>query len=291
MSGSVLLAIALGVKLFQTYFTKRTSIALKTEREIVAFTAWRYLLCVLLALLLLLFEGGPSLSPAALGIAALGGVSLALCGVFEYVALRHGAVVLVQLAGMSGMLIPCVAGNWLFHEPFTHRHLLGVLLLGVAAVLLAGYHRSQAKKSSFLVWGCLLVVLVTNGLVMLSQKLFSVWLPEEPVSLYSFWTFAIASAVLCCILPLIPPGGTKTRLLPGKSTLPALVILAAAVFLISQLVTSASAVLPSVVIFPAFNGLGLVLATLLSAICFQERLTLRSVLGMLLGIGALLLMQ
>ena len=105
MSGSVLLAIALGVKLFQTYFTKRTSIALKTEREIVAFTAWRYLLCVLLALLLLLFEGGPSLSPAALGIAALGGVSLALCGVFEYVALRHGAVVLVQLAGMSGMLI------------------------------------------------------------------------------------------------------------------------------------------------------------------------------------------
>ena len=34
--------------------------------------------------------------------------------------------VLVQLAGMSGMLIPCVAGNWLFHEPFTHRHLLGV---------------------------------------------------------------------------------------------------------------------------------------------------------------------
>ena len=44
-------------------------------------------------------------------------------------------------------------------------------------------------------------------------------------------------------------------------------------------------------IFPAFNGLGLVLATLLSAICFQERLTLRSVLGMLLGIGALLLMQ
>ena len=52
MSGSVLLAIALGVKLFQTYFTKRTSIALKTEREIVAFTAWRYLLCVLLALLL-----------------------------------------------------------------------------------------------------------------------------------------------------------------------------------------------------------------------------------------------
>lgn len=64
MSGSVLLAIALGVKLFQTYFTKRTSIALKTEREIVAFTAWRYLLCVLLALLLLLFEGGPSLSPA-----------------------------------------------------------------------------------------------------------------------------------------------------------------------------------------------------------------------------------
>ena len=126
---------------------------------------------------------------------------------------------------------------------------------------------------------------------MLSQKLFSVWLPEEPVSLYSFWTFAIASAVLWCILPLIPPGGTKTRLLPGKSTLPALVILAAAVFLISQLVTSASAVLPSVVIFPAFNGLGLVLATLLSAICFQERLTLRSVLGMLLGIGALLLMQ
>ena len=158
----------------------------------------------------------------------------------------------------------------------------------MAAVLLAGYHRSQAKKSSFLVWGCLLVVLVTNGLVMLSQKLFSVWLPEEPVSLYSFWTFAIASAVLWCILPLIPPGGTKTRLLPGKSTLPAL---AAAVFLISQLVTSASAVMPSVVIFPAFNALGLVLATLLSAICFQERLTLRSVLGMLLGIGALLLMQ
>ena len=58
MSGSVLLAIALGVKLFQTYFTKRTSIALKTERgDCGLYRMAVPLLCVLLALLLLLFEG------------------------------------------------------------------------------------------------------------------------------------------------------------------------------------------------------------------------------------------
>ena len=119
---------------------------------------------------------------------------------------------------------------------------------------------------------------------MLSQKLFSVWLPEEPVSLYSFWTFAIASAVLWCILPLIPRE-EKNQIASRKKHPPCPGDSGSSGILINQLVTSASAVLPSVVIFPAFNGLGLVLATLLSAICFQERLTLRSVLGMLLGIG------
>ncbi len=144
----------------------------------------------------------------------------------------------------------------------------------------------RKKKSSFLVWG-----LPAGGpchktdLLCCPKSYFLFGCRRNPVSLYSFWTFAIASAVLWCILPLIPRERTKPDCFPEKSTLPALADSGSSGILISQLVTSASAVLPSVVIFPAFNGLGLVLATLLSAICFQERLTLRSVLGMLLGIG------
>lgn len=69
------------------------------------------------------------------------------------------------------------------------------------------------------------------------------------------------------------------------------VFLAAAVFVINQLATLSTPLVPSVVLFALINGGATIVSAVTGAVLFKEKLTPRSVAGIVLGVGALVLLQ
>ena len=69
------------------------------------------------------------------------------------------------------------------------------------------------------------------------------------------------------------------------------VFLAAAVFVINQLATLSTPLVSSVVLFALINGGATIVSAVTGAVLFKEKLTPRSVAGIVLGVGALVLLQ
>ena len=68
-------------------------------------------------------------------------------------------------------------------------------------------------------------------------------------------------------------------------------LLAVAVFVINQLATITSATLSPVILFAFINGGGTVIATIVAAVMFHERITLRSACGVVLGVASLIIIK
>ncbi len=94
-------------------------------------------------------------------------------------------------------------------------------------------------------------------------------------------------------------GDAEFRLLPADDAgkkLPRRVLLygvflAAAVFIINQLATLSTPLVSSVVLFALINGGATIISAVTGAVLFGEKLTLRSIAGIVLGVGALVLLQ
>ena len=68
-----------------------------------------------------------------------------------------------------------------------------------------------------------------------------------------------------------------------------IVLLAVALFLINQMVTEATKYVPSAILFTVPNGGNNVIAALLAALFFKEKMTVKSTIGLLLSIVSLVL--
>ena len=69
------------------------------------------------------------------------------------------------------------------------------------------------------------------------------------------------------------------------------VALAVAVFIINQLATLSTKLVSPVVLFTFINGGGTIISTLVAAVLYKERISIKSALGILLGITSLVLIK
>ena len=288
------LLIILLLRLPQNLFNKRSSGIVRGAPAYFAYGAYRYLLSGGMALVLLLFAGGFSgVSLKALAISAIGAVALGSNLFFGLEALKSGAMVLASMAGSAGLLLPCVFGIFMFDEPMSPMQLFGILLIIFSGWLLIGY--SKKLKGSFTPRTMLLLIgsMLSNGFTMVAQKMFSKYLPDVSVSVFSFLAFGLVGVGMC--VGLVPQLAKKEkreeiRELPkaiwfygaGLSTI---------LLIINQLATIAAKVIPSAIMFPINDGGATIITALTGAVVFKEKLTARSVAGLVLGIAALIVIN
>lgn len=282
------------MKFFQKLLNKKTSNMVNGRPAYLCYGAYRYILSGLMALVLLIIAGAyTQITPLAAAISALGALALTInlyCGLE---ALKSGAIVLTSLAGSAGLLLPCIIGIFLFDEPMSAWQFLGIGLLLIAAYLLIGY--SKQLTGSFTPKTLLLLIgsMLSNGTIMVAQKMFSKYLPGTNASVFSFLSFGIAG--ICMLLGFLACIGGKD----GKKELPKLpprlfaygAVLSVALLVINQLATIAGRVIPSAILFPINDGGGTIIAAITAAVFFKEKLTVRSVCGLLLGIASLIVIN
>lgn len=288
----VLIGIILGMKGVQGYFNKKVSRYLEERTAYITYLAFNMALSMLFAGLLLLFEAEkPVFNGPTFWYAFLCGISVAICTFANLMALKEGAVVLVQVFATAGILVPCVAGVFLFQEAISVLQLAGMGVLIVSAAFLMQYNSTLYGKITPKMVLLLIVTLVSNGTAMLAQKLFAFYVPAGSVSLFSLLSFGIPAVLFAsAVLPTAKAEKKKIETPPGKVLIFG-AVLAVACLLVSQLSTVVSKTLPSVLVFPIVNGGGLILSTIIAALFFKEKLTGKSIIGLLLGVCALLVIN
>ena len=286
--------IILLLRLPQNIFNKRSSGIVRGAPAYFAYGAYRYLLSGGMALVLLLFAGGFSgVSLKALAISAIGAVALGSNLFFGLEALKSGAMVLSSMAGSAGLLLPCVFGIFMFDEPMSLMQLFGILLLIFSGWLLIGY--SKKLKGSFTPRTMLLLIgsMLSNGFTMVAQKMFSKYLPDVSVSVFSFLAFGLVGVGMC--VGLVPQLTKKEKRKEIRELPKALWFygagLSTILLIINQLATIAAKVIPSAIMFPINDGGATIITALTGAVVFKEKLTARSVAGLALGIASLIVIN
>lgn len=293
MKDYIFLIIILLLRVPQNFSSKKTSGLVTNSQSYFLYGTYSYTLAGLIAFVMLLFDGMSGFSLPAVGISALGAVSLAVSLFCSIEALKSGVMVLAAMAGSAGLLLPCIAGIFMFNEPMKPMQFIGIALLIFSGWLLIGYSKEQT--GSFTPRTLLLLIgsMLSNGSVMLAQKMFSKYLPDTSVSIFSFLTFGlIGIGMFIGLVPslLSQSGRAKIAAVPKPvflyGTISSIILLA-----INQLATLAGRNVPSAIMFPINDGGATIITAITSAIFFKEKLTVRSVCGLILGIGSLIVIN
>ncbi len=192
------------------------------------------------------------------------------------------SIVFMTFCHSAGMIVPCIIGNFLWNEKLSVISIAGILLTIFSILLLTD---SKGEKSSFGVQGILIgaVVFLASGGVMVAQKLMGIYFYEQSISAYNFYSFVVAFAILSCFSrpkSACEAGSRKPMVLCAFAS-------AASLCIISMLMTKLAVNIPSIILFPLFNGLGILFVSIGSTVVFKEKLTKKKIAGIVLGICGL----
>ncbi|MBQ7010890.1 MAG: DMT family transporter [Clostridia bacterium] len=235
---------------------------------------------------LVLFDGAPRFKAGVLLCGIACGMMYAVSKTIILRGYSKTSVAFMTLCHSAGMIVPCVIGHFFWGERLSLLALGGIVLTVLSAVLLKG---GNEEKKGFTALGILIgaAVFLTSGGVMVCQKLMGMYFPEQSVVAYNFYSFVVPFLVIGAFLPK----GKNRTAKDVKTVLPFAAGSAISLCVISFVMTSLAGRVPSVVMFPLFNGLGIVLVCAVSAIVFKERLNAKRMVGIILGLGGLFLIS
>ncbi len=254
----------------------------------------RMLLCILIGFAFVLFNGGSTtliMSGAMMSFAALAGVTTAIFTVTWLLSVRIGAYMLVDIALMCSVLVPISGSFVFFKEKISWLDILGLILLVGAVIMMCLYNNKTKAKLTVASVILLIVCGFSSGLSDFSQKMY-IANGGTAVAAFSFYTYMFAFVILLVFYACMTFKKTKRKKsLHLRRMLPLIVVMALSMFASSYFQTLAAQSLVSTILYPSARGGALILSAVMSAICFGEKLTRASLLGLLLAFAALIVMN
>lgn len=289
--GYLLLAFSLLCGATKGFCGKKTSKYTARMFDAVCANVLRMFLCIVIGFFMVATSVGLSAFPIGgriLAISLLSGVSTSVFVVTWLFAVQKGAYMMTDVFSTLGLVVPIVGGLLCFGEEVRLTHCLGVLILIVASLIMCSYNNSIKAKLTISSVALLILCGFSSGAIDFSQKLFSKYADGVPTSVFSFYTYLTSFIVLILCIPFLKPKSSNALKEACTSLKPIfgfIVIMSACLFLNSYTMTLAAGYdyLPSAVLFPLTRGVSLVLSTTMSAVFFKEKLTVKSVIGVLLS--------
>lgn len=291
---SLYIFIILLFRVVQALFNKRSSIEIKNLTMLVGYNSFRNLISAVLGLVLIFIGGiGFKIEPLTVLIATFSGISLFFsecCGIY---AMKSGTVSLNSMFGTAGMIIPIAAGALLFNKPVTPLQLAGLGLFFISAYLLIVASKSVYSNFSCKTLLLLLGSMVANGCTMLAQQMFTTYVTDGDVSVFSFLSFgiiAVLSGVFYTVLSSVKKEEKEATKL-STTLIICGIALAVSVFVINQLATISTALVSPVILFTFINGGGTIISTLVAAIFYREKISAKTAFGIIIGIASLVIIK
>ncbi|MBQ8426224.1 MAG: hypothetical protein IJX16_00465 [Clostridia bacterium] len=312
------IAIILLMKVVQHTFTKANSKNIPSNSVgYLKYTVFYQSIAGLFALILFIFElikGASNLYfEETLLYASISGIAIAMSCCCSLYVLTTGTMSLSDMFATAGLLVPTIASMFLYQEYLNVWQWLAMVIFMVAAWFLIGASKEKYGKFTLKTFFVLIGTLLLNGLTMLMQTMFGRNVVGGNISLFSTLSFFSGALVILilymvCILcskksfrqngekkmesnefTLLPANKEQTKL-PKKVYLFA-IFLSFAIFLINQLATLSTPLIAPVILFAFIFGGSTIISAVVGAVIYKEKITLKMVFGLLLGIGSLIMIQ
>lgn len=285
---SILIALLAGTT--KGFFGKKISGVATTQRQSILVNTVRMGICVVISLVVLLFDGNFYLDASAWVFGTIAGVTVSMFMVTWLLAVQQGAFMLISVSQMFGVVVTLVCALIVFCDPITPPQILAIFILIAAVLFMGSYSTSLKGKLSIKAIVLLVLCGFSSGLYDFSLKLFTYY-SESSVSMLNLISYAVAACLLGLVL-LLPH---KEASVGGKellrSTWLPLIIMSVCLFLNSYFKALANNDLSPTQVYPIYQAGGLIFSAAMSAIFFHEKITPKCVFGMLLAFIAILLLK
>ncbi len=289
------LLIAL-MRVVQVFSNKKTSNMINNSKTFFAYGSYYQFMSAVFSVIMLCsvgFYGFDTITViCSLVSALLFAVELFAC----LEAMKGTKLVICNIFNMGGLFVPCLLGIFLFSEPMSVWQWVGLAVFILSTALLVS-DKDKGKKMTLKTLIMLIIVFLANGFVMVVQKYFALKVPNGNVAMFSFLTFGFNAVMLFAVysvLKLIPNKQEEKsplfKELNGKLYIYG-TILAIALFTINVLVTMLSKTIDSVILFPTSAGITILVTLLVGIIVFNEKLTLKNVIGMTFSLASIIIIN
>ena len=243
--------------------------------------------------------------------ASIAGTALAVSCLCAFYALSIGTMAINSLFAAAGLLVPTIAGMFLYGEYLTVWQYVGIVIFFFGAYFLAGNSKIVFGKFTFKTLMLFVLVLLMNGVTMLSQTMFAREVPKGNVSLFSLLMFFCAFVIFLGFLVIFSvlthknKGEAKENFNPEFVFVPTknddlklkpkvfwgAIVLSIAVFIVNQVTTSLASSIDPAILFSITCGSDTIISAIVGTIIYKEKLTKETVLGIILGLGSLIMIK
>lgn len=289
--GYLFLSIALVAGLTKAYCGKKTSGYTKNITDAVFANAVRMVFCIGIGFLVVFFEGSLGslkIDFNTIVICAFSGISTAVFVVSWLLSVKKGAYMLVEIFLMLGVLIPLILSGIFLNENIKITDWIGFAILVIAVAIMCSYNNSQQNRLTLSAVLMLIVCGISYGLSDFSQKLFAAKVSSVTASVFNFYTYVFALALLLPIALVYKNKDNTASKTNIKKIIWYILIMSICLFANSYFKTRAAYYISSVQLYPLNQSSALVLSALMSHLLFGEKLNVKSVVGIALALIGIL---
>ena len=300
------------MRVVQSVCSKRASIEVGNNGTFFLYGVYYQALAAVFSLLTLCIMGFDSFTVSTMICGLITAVFLMIQFFASLNAVKGCKIIISSMFNFGGLLICCLISWVWFGETMSVLQGIGLVLFFGAAYLLSSTKKenmeTEKRRISKKTWILLIMVMLTEGCVEVSQKYFSLKVIGGSVAWYSFFMFAFSAIImgmgLCVIqvkrnktktakvgdseVNLYEKKETKLRL--NKALLVCGFLLSFAVFVINLLVTELSRTVSSAVLFPVSASISICITVLVGWIVYKEKLTVKNMIGVVLGLLAIMVL-
>jgi drug/metabolite transporter (DMT)-like permease len=223
-------------------------------------------------------------------------------------AIKNCSLVTAYMFSIGGLILSIVVSYFWFNEAVSVWQIIGLIMFFVSAYLLSSEQKNVNKKCTAYTVFMLILSFLSNGVVMVVQKYFTLRVKNGNVALFSFLSFLFCAAVLyISLLFVLRPKKRKTAstnaetetavqgkkkfVFLKKSLIVCSILLALSIFAINYLITEMGRTVSSMVLFPVSASIGILVTTVVGAVVFKEKLSLKNSIGLILGLLSIIVIS
>lgn len=292
--GYLFTAISVFCGLCKGGFGKVVSRYTNEYRDAVVSNLMRMLLCIAIGFGMVALNGGAStlaVSGQTLLIAALSGIVTSAFIIIWLFAIKLDYYVVISVFLMIGNIFTVVMCRIFYNEPIYLNQYIGFAVLIGATFIMCAPSGGNGKKMTLKALAILLGCGITNGLADFTQKVFVHAQSGATNAAFNFYTYVFATITLTIALMLAKTEhkdnvAQHTKYII-KSTIVYIAIMAVSLFGNSYFKVLAAANMDSALLYPLFQGSGLILSAIMARIFFKEKISVKKAIGMVLAFAAL----
>lgn len=237
----------------------------------------KFLVCSVALLPITLIDSAPKFGIGAIVCGIGCGVMYAISKTVILKGYQTTSVAFMTLCHAAGMILPCILGHLFWNEKLSFLSVIGIILAVFSIALLSSKEESKVDAKKGIIYG--VIVFLTSGGVMIVQKLMGLYFINQSITAYNLYSFITAFIILRIITPHERPQKKNKKVIFIAAGLSAI-----SLSVISLVMTKMAGALPSVIMFPLFNGLGIIFVCLGSTVLFKEKFTTKKTVGLILGL-------